>query len=275
MQYALHGVPENHPQITLGQMNWPFGYEVPRSSSEREPPERSEFLRSMFPGERDRGIKISAPLNSRLQWELGAFSGTGTENRPLPFYNAGSFADNNSRKDLVGHARYRVNDSLSVNLSGYLGRAGGTNITQGASMFFVPLQNKRRWGADFQWYSASLPVSLMGEYVKARDPYISSSATSASAVRSLDRVWLLPPGERVAQQQVDGGIKYDRVQLGRGRKTWPDQLKTDWDHEVLDDSTKSNSSITFGTSTRTHPQQRRCGRVSRHELLKMHEGGRK
>ncbi|MEI6915843.1 MAG: porin, partial [Armatimonadota bacterium] len=47
--YNIGGVPDIYPQVSIGQMNWPFGFEVPRSSSDRETPERSEFLRTLFP----------------------------------------------------------------------------------------------------------------------------------------------------------------------------------------------------------------------------------
>ena len=50
--------------LTLGQMKWPFGYEGPQSSSDREFPERSRVVRDFLPDERDRGAKVSGQATS-------------------------------------------------------------------------------------------------------------------------------------------------------------------------------------------------------------------
>ena len=50
--------------ITVGQFKLPFGYEVLQSSGGREMPERSRVIRALFPGERDRGVR----LQGRYGW---------------------------------------------------------------------------------------------------------------------------------------------------------------------------------------------------------------
>ena len=54
------------PGLTLraGQFVKPFGFDVPRSSADREFPERGMFAGYFFPGQRDRGLM--------LMWDAGA-----------------------------------------------------------------------------------------------------------------------------------------------------------------------------------------------------------
>jgi Phosphate-selective porin O and P len=47
-------------KLTVGQFKVPFGYEVLQSSGDREMPERSLYIRSFFPNERDRGVRLNA-----------------------------------------------------------------------------------------------------------------------------------------------------------------------------------------------------------------------
>ena len=47
-------------RLTMGQFKVPFGYEVLQSSSDREMPERARVIRALFPGERDRGVRLTA-----------------------------------------------------------------------------------------------------------------------------------------------------------------------------------------------------------------------
>ena len=56
-------------RITVGQFKVPFGYEVLQSSSDREMPERARVIRALFPGERDRGLRVTA------RWEWLRFMG--------------------------------------------------------------------------------------------------------------------------------------------------------------------------------------------------------
>ncbi|MFM7202870.1 MAG: porin [Myxococcota bacterium] len=64
--------------LTAGQTKLPFGYEIIQSSSARELPERAKVITSLFPGERDRGIKLKAEWRF-LNAQLGVFNGNGTE----------------------------------------------------------------------------------------------------------------------------------------------------------------------------------------------------
>jgi len=67
--------------LTVGQFNWPWGIEIERSSSVREVPERSLAARTLFPGERDRGIKLTASPIPMLTVDLGVFNGWGLDDK--------------------------------------------------------------------------------------------------------------------------------------------------------------------------------------------------
>ena len=49
-----------HLRVTLGQFKVPFGYEIMQSDADRELPERSQVVLSLFPGDRDRGLRLQA-----------------------------------------------------------------------------------------------------------------------------------------------------------------------------------------------------------------------
>ena len=51
-------------RVTMGQFKVPFGYEILQSSGDREMPERARVIRALFPGERDRGARLTA----RYEW---------------------------------------------------------------------------------------------------------------------------------------------------------------------------------------------------------------
>lgn len=108
-------------RLTVGQFKWPFGYEILQSSGDREMPERSFMIRRLFPGERDRGLRVQG----KYQWlRLAAALVNGV--RELP---AGSPAqdsiygtnDENSFKDVVGRIGGDF-EFVVVGLSGYFGR---------------------------------------------------------------------------------------------------------------------------------------------------------
>jgi phosphate-selective porin len=156
IDYYVKGEPLIAPTLSLGQMKWPFGYEVVQSSSVRETPERATWSRRLFPDERDRGFKIAGPTGKSLLWEVGLFNGTGINTN-----------DNNHEKDVVGRLRKSFGPRLDVGVSGYSGKsfrpASGSGATAVPAREFV----KTRYGADFQYYLAG--AAIKGEYVTARD----------------------------------------------------------------------------------------------------------
>lgn len=151
IEYDLKGDPALGGSFTLGQMLWPFGYELVQSSSDRETPEYSKIVASLFPGEYDRGVKYSSATGERLTYELGLFNGDG--------YKA-DVNDHDQRKDLVGRIRYALTDKFDLGVSGYSGKQA-----VGAAAPFS-MKDRTRYGVDFQYY---LPeTTIKGEYIQGK-----------------------------------------------------------------------------------------------------------
>ena len=92
--------PNHDHQLTMGQFNVPFGFEIERSSSVRELPERSRAENVLFSGERDRGVKLESQWTVHLKTSLAVLNGGGI--------NSTDFAntDPTRGKDVVARARW-------------------------------------------------------------------------------------------------------------------------------------------------------------------------
>ena len=140
--------------LTAGQFNWPFGFEIGYSSSQREVPERSRVVRTLFPGERDRGVMLSGVgLGERLSYRVALVNGTGT---------AQSF-DFNKRKDVLGRLGYSFG-AFDVGASAYHGADLVTTSTNPRGREF----DKERYGLDFQWATPLPGLGIRGEYITGK-----------------------------------------------------------------------------------------------------------
>ena len=142
--------------LTMGQMNWPFGVEIERSSSVREVPERSIMSGALFKGERDRGVKLNFTPVSDLSVDLGVYNGYGVDNSTFTWF------DPTKPKDFVGRVRY---DFGLVALSGSWceGREKFSSNKDSADHY------KGRMGGALEFYHQFLPVGgtgLLAEVVK-------------------------------------------------------------------------------------------------------------
>ncbi len=158
IDWFIKGDPGAGPTFTIGQMKWPFGFEVTQSSSVRETPERAAWENVLFPGERDRGAKVAWRPGKPWFFEVGGYNGTGINTN-----------DNNNNKDVVGRIRRSFGQSFDVGVSGYFGTTFVPGRAAAGATPAVPAKEftKNRYGADFQIY---LPGwKFQGEYVKARD----------------------------------------------------------------------------------------------------------
>ena len=61
--------------VHAGQQSMPLGYEIERSSSNREMPERSLYNRRLFAGERDRGVQVRHNVGNGWVLHGGVWSG--------------------------------------------------------------------------------------------------------------------------------------------------------------------------------------------------------
>ncbi len=153
--------------VTMGQFNVPFGYEIERSSSVRELPERSRAENVLFSGERDRGVKITNNWTPKLQTVFAVLNGGGINDANFPN------ADPTGGKDWTARGRY-VGGVVDAAVSYYKGHAltplTGDDIAT----------DKKRFGADVQTYY-QLPTlgggSLKGEFYQGHDLNADSLST--------------------------------------------------------------------------------------------------
>ena len=150
VDYFFSGNPATGYTATLGQMKYPFGFEVVQSSSVREAPERARVTNFFFPGERDRGFKIASATGGKFFYEVGAFNGGVMGSRV-----GTNTDDNNNDKNIVGRVRTSIGKRLDVGVSfdygktlrvaGFPGEAGIAAATPREDTKFV-------LGADLQWF---------------------------------------------------------------------------------------------------------------------------
>jgi hypothetical protein len=145
--------------VTAGQFKWPFGYEGPLSSSDREFPERTQVVRAFLPGERDRGAKFNGKFGA-ARVSLGLFDGNGTNNTGF------IGTDNDKEKDIIGRAGFDLK-WISGGLSGWFGNTLGKRSDPNPDAFRTAY-GRNRFGADLQLYLDLIPAggtALKGEYI--------------------------------------------------------------------------------------------------------------
>lgn len=141
--------------LIAGQFNWPFGFEIGYSSSNREMPERSRVVRALFPGERDRGVQLMGRgFDSRFVYQVAVVNGTGTTQS----------TDLNKRKDFVGRVGGTFGP-LNVGLSGY----DGSDLVPTATAPQGVELDKERTGVDFQWTTPLPGLGIRGEYIRGAE----------------------------------------------------------------------------------------------------------
>ena len=156
--------------LTAGQFNWPFGFEIMYSSSAREVPERSRVVRTLFPGERDRGIMLSGlGLNERFSYRVAIVNGTGTS----------SSSDLNQQKDFVGRVGYSFG-AFDLGASAYTGEDLVATSTKATGVNF----EKERLGVDFQWATPVPGLGIRGEYITGKQA--PSSGTTRTQSHDVD-----------------------------------------------------------------------------------------
>ena len=109
----------------MGQFKVPFGYEVLQSSADREMPERARVIRALFPGERDRGAR----LTGTYQWfNFMAALVNGNFTQGDAVFNT---FDNNRYFDTYLRVGADL-DFIVVHLSGQFGEKLGTTVGNAA-----------------------------------------------------------------------------------------------------------------------------------------------
>jgi hypothetical protein len=131
-------------RVTLGQFKVPFGYEILQSSGDREMPERARVIQALFPGERDRGLRITGRYN-QLRFMAAVVNGNFTNDA---FYGT---LDQNRYSDLFGRIVGDF-DYLVVGVSGEYGEKLPTTAASGMTPVTVRRYGLWRAGADAQAY---------------------------------------------------------------------------------------------------------------------------
>jgi phosphate-selective porin len=176
--------------LTVGQFNWPFGYEIEYSSSQRDFPERSAAENALFKGERDRGINVTYTAPKYFSANIGIFNGYGIDDKNYSWW------DPTKQKDIIARAKVKLG-MLDVGVSGYWGEyfqpgtvavaastswtdtdgdhvVDPTEVTNTDEKEAVPgfSKDKNRYGADAQLYLDLLPIgatAVRGEYFWGED----------------------------------------------------------------------------------------------------------
>ena len=175
---------DHRHQLTVGQMNVPFGYEIERSSSVRELPERSRAENVLFAGERDRGVKLVNPWTPKFETVVALLNGGGVNHPDFPN------SDPTQMKDALGRARWSQG-IFDVAASYYAGK----NVT---ALTGPDLEtDKTRLGFDAQLFY-ELPTlgggSLRGEFYQGENLNADSAKALVVAPTSANPVTLLRAG---------------------------------------------------------------------------------
>ena len=132
--------------LTAGQFKVPFGFEIRQSSRDREMPERTRVITTLFPGERDRGAMLTGVgLSEKFSYRFGVLNGNGIA----------TGTDNDEDKDVAGRLGYSFG-AVDVGVSGYTGSSLGLD--------------KERYGFDVQWVTPLPGFGVRGEYITGKQP---------------------------------------------------------------------------------------------------------
>lgn len=186
-------------RITVGQFKVPFGFEVLQSSSEREMPERALVATALFPGERDRGVRLLSTF-SVVRISAAIINGTGLNDRLYTHH------DQTSWKDLVGRLGVDLG-FLAGGASAYWGHALRTALpTAPGTPPTYSRYDRLRLGADAQ---ASLPTPrigrtvLRGEVIWARDENIAFSGSLPDRCKDVRTLgWIATVVQRVGERRA-------------------------------------------------------------------------
>jgi hypothetical protein len=152
--------------VHAGQQSMPLGYEIERSSSSREMPERSLYNRRLFSGERDRGVQVRHSVGNGWVVHAGAWSGL-TVGDP----QQSGFRDQDMELGFTLGARMDSSD-YGYGISAFIGNRPGFDVDGAvpeADRFLVYLDG---------FYKITSALDLRGEVMfgNDRDPLLSSGS---------------------------------------------------------------------------------------------------
>jgi hypothetical protein len=184
--------------LTAGKFNRP-NYEVEYTSSQREMPERSLIIRTLYPGERAIGAKFEFnPLNVPIHMQLAVFNGPDgltINNSAGVNQNTNENKDYDNYKDIMARLTYNLRLGSFVGLDlgahGYFGTLK-SNALKTLSSDYTTVKDvsfgdklKRNWlGAEFQLFADVFGgLSVKGEYIAGKNAAVGySPATGVPGV---------------------------------------------------------------------------------------------
>ena len=195
-----------HLKLTLGQFKVPFGYEILQSDADREMPERSQVILSLFPGDRDRGLRLQGSYEVlRLNVALVNGASFGQKDPSNYFGVVQNGYDPNGFKTVVG----RLGADLGWLVGGLSWMWGRTLDTAFGKLDVVDLKgtaptvspdtylyySQTRLGADMQGY-IDVPevggLAVKGEVIWARKTNLGYAGTPAnSCLNSQSLGWMV------------------------------------------------------------------------------------
>lgn len=210
--------------LTMGQFNVPFGWELERSSSVRELPERSRAENVLFSGERDRGLKLDSQWSPKLSTAFAILNGAGINSADFPA------TDPTRGKDFVARVRWSEG-TWDAGASYYFGHQTTPLTGPDAET------DKTRYGLDAQAYYTAPHLgggSLRGEVYAGHDlnaDSLKALVSGASGAR------LLLPGRDPGHLATDVAGGYlmlvqnagDRAQVVARYDVWDPNTGADHD----------------------------------------------
>jgi Phosphate-selective porin O and P len=195
-----------HLKLTMGQFKVPFGYEILQSDADRELPERSQVILSLFPGDRDRGLRLQGSYEMfRLNVALVNGASFGQKDPSNGFGVVQNGYDPNGFKTVVG----RVGVDLGSLVGGFSWMWGRTldtkfglpDVTDGSKTAGKLLPDtytyfaQTRLGADVQGY-VDVPMlgglAVKGEVIWARKTNLDYAYTPANSCLSTQSLgWMV------------------------------------------------------------------------------------
>lgn len=179
--------------LTAGKFNR-LNYEVEYSSSQRETPERSTIIRSLYPGERAIGFKLEAnPESIPLKVQFAVFNGNDggfnqfADTTGKTSSNVIENKDFDNFKDIMARATYSFKlgsfGGLDIGAHAYFGSLkSNTNATLHSDYITIDSSKvgdavKRNWfGAEFQLFADVLGgLSVKGEYITGKNGMLGGS----------------------------------------------------------------------------------------------------
>lgn len=164
--------------IRGGQFNTPLGYDVERSSAEREFPERAQYNLALWPGERNRGVMLRTGLGKGFAVHLALMNALGVNDAEQRSVQ-GSPGSNLGTGVGLRYASPKMNLGLSAFAGERAGQQAGYRASDGAAIMSEDV-NRRLFYLDGEFVNVLVPgLTFRGEAMMGHDrPGVQTVTTS-------------------------------------------------------------------------------------------------